>query len=171
MSGSAKESCPDCGADFRPFDGVTHAYLGGSPACWNAYNELLAREFQDQAYFAAHRYSTDAYTTQHPGDQSDRRAAQSVNIHLTALYALIEEGRDASYGPHLLKTLANEHKDKFQPLEPPLPDAYTITVKDVIAAKTAKEHIDIVNEWARDVWRAWERHHETARTLARLIAD
>lgn len=171
MTRSDPDPCPDCGAMLAPTDGVTHAYLGGSPACWAAFNEVLAREFQDVAYFSAHRYTTDAYTTQHPGDQSDRRAAQSVNIHLAALCALIEQGLDKSFVPHLLKTLANEHKDKFQPLRPPAPTAYNINITDVLAASNAKAHTEIVQEWAQDVWRTWEPHHETARGFVKLIAD
>ncbi|MEO1136544.1 MAG: DUF5946 family protein, partial [Pseudomonadota bacterium] len=168
---SSDQPCPDCGAKLEPLDGVTHAYLGGSPACWAAFNDVLAREFQDVSYFSAHRFTVDAYTTQHPGDQSDRRAAQSVNIHLAALCALIDQGLDKSFAPHLLKTLANNYKDMFQPLSPPAPDDYTITIKHVLAATSAKAHTEIVLEWSHDVWRAWAAHHDTARRYVKLIAD
>ncbi len=157
------EPCPDCGAAFAPVDNVTHAYLGGSPACWAAFNDVMAREFQDANYFATHRFTVDAYTTQHPGDQSDRRAAQSVNIHLAALCALIEQGRDIAFIPRLLKTLANNYKDLFEPLPPPAPDLYALTVKDVLRAENAQQHRKIAQDWAKAVWRAWEPHHHVAR--------
>ena len=166
---AANAPCPDCGADFPEAGGVTHKYLGGSPECWAAFNELLAREFQDVTYYKVHRYTVDAYTAQHPGDQSDRRAAQSVNIHLTALYLLLEEGRDESYARHALGVLANRFKGQFEPLDPPA--AYDRTVKDVLAAKNAEEHCGLVLAWAESVWRAWEANHEVARAHARRVAS
>lgn len=163
------ECCPGCGAAFAPVDGVTHAYLGGSPACWAAFNNVMAREFQDADYFAIHRFTVDTYTTQHPGDQSDRRAAQSVNIHLAALCALIEQDREIAFVPRLLKTLANNYKDSFKPLPPPAPDLYALTVKDVAKAENAQQHCKIVRDWAEAVWRAWKPHHDVARAhIARI---
>ena len=163
------ELCPDCGAAYAPIDGVTHAYLGGSPACWAAFNDVLAREFQDATYFAVHRFTVDAYTVQHPGDQSDRRAAQSVNIHLAALCALIEQECEIAFVPRLLKTLANNYKDQFDPMTPPASDLYTHTVKDVLFAENAEQHCKIVREWANAVWRAWEPHHDVARAHVKRI--
>ncbi len=162
-----EEHCPDCGAGYAAIDGPTHAYLGGSPACWAAFNEVLAREFQDVRYFASHRLTVDAYTVQHPGDQSDRRAAQSVNIHLTALYLVLEEGRTFAHASKTLGILAKTYKQAFEPLAPPAPDLYRLTVKDVLHAKTAEAHADIVRQWAQDVWRAWADHHDVARSHAR----
>ena len=165
------ESCPDCGAVFAPIDCVTHAYLGGSAACWAAFNDVMAREFQNAAYFAVHRFTVDAYTTQHPGDQSDRRAAQSVNIHLAALCALIEQRWDIAAIPRLLKTLANNYKDWFEPLSPPAPDSYAFTVQDILKAGSAEEHCKVVRDWAEAVWRAWAAHHDRARSLVKLYSE
>ena len=165
----ATSICPDCGGVFDDIDGVTHKYLGGSPGCWATFNEVLAREFQDIGYFAVHRQTVDAYTAQHPGDQTDRRAAQSVNIHLTALYLTIEDGKDDSYARGALGELAKRYKSEFKPLTPP--QHYDMTVKDVLAAETAEDHCRLVREWARAVWRAWEDHHDTARAYAQRIAN
>lgn len=159
--------CPDCGAAFAPSDGDRHAYLGASPECWTAFNTVLAREFEDAAYFSVHRLTVDAYTTQHPGDQSDRRAAQSTNIHLTALYLIFEEGRSFSYASKSLGALAKAYKQEFQPLEPPDPSAYAYTIKDICDATNAEEHQERVRLWAHDVFRAWAPHHETAKRYAR----
>ena len=163
------ETCPDCGVAFPPADVTPHKYLGGSTGCWAAFNEVLAREFQDINYFAVHRFTVDAYTAQHPGDQTDRRAAQSVNIHLTAIYVLLEENRDAAHARTLLAALANNMKGAFQPLTPPAAGAYAMTVKDVLAAKNAREHCALVNEWVRDVWRAWAHQHEVIKSHARAF--
>ena len=155
--------CSDCGGAFPPVDGDTHAYLGASAGCWAAFNEVLAREFQDAEYFAVHRLTVDAYTTQHPGDQTDRRAMQSVNIHLAALCALIEQDCDFAFVPRLLKTLANKHGASFSPLPAPALESYKLTVKDVLKAENAQQHGEIVRDWAANVWRAWAPHHQIAR--------
>lgn len=156
-------SCPDCGGLFAETDAAPHAYMGGSPGCWASFNEVLAREFQDAAYFAVHRFTVNAYATQHPGDQSDRRAAQSIYIHLTALCALFEQNRKISDIPGLLKTLAKNYKSQFKPLTPPAPDCYALTVIDVLKAGNAQQHCKIVREWAQSVWLAFEPHHHVAR--------
>ena len=161
-------ACPDCGVLYPEAEITPHAYLGGSTGCWAAYTKLLAREYEDARYFAAHRYTVDAYTTQHPGDQSDRRAAQSVNIHLAALCALIDQERPKSDIPHILGTLAKTLKGQFEPLAPPAPDAYAVTIKDVLKATNAQSHGELTRAWAEDVWHAYERHHDWARTLVKM---
>ena len=171
MTAPSRIRCPDCGGEFADNDIMPHPYLGGSAGCWAAYTELLAREYQDSAYFAAHRFTVDAYAAQHPGDQSDRRAAQSVNIHLAALWVLVEEVDSPASIPNVLKSLANNYKDEFKPLSPPAPSVYTVTVNNVLAATNAREHGEMCRAWAADVWRAWAPHHETVRDLARRVLD
>ncbi len=163
-----QNQCPDCGAAFEPLDGPTHKYMGGSPECWAAFNEILAREFQDPAYGAAHRLTVDTYAVQHPGSR-DRRAVQSVNIHLTALHLLLEGNRSEEYVRAALKKLASNYKANFEWLTPPR--NYEITVKDVTTARTAEEHNAMVRKWAESVWRAWSPNHHIARDYALLIAD
>lgn len=162
-----KTPCPDCGGLFEETDMAPHPYMGGSPGCWAVFNEVLAREFQDAGYFAAHRMMVDAYAAQHPGDPRNRRAVQSVNIHLAALYLIFEENR-ADIVPKTLKALATNHKDIFRPLEKP--QTFDVTVEDVVDAKDAAEHCALVRKWAENVWRANAAHHEWARRLAKLVA-
>ena len=162
------ETCPDCGGVFTMSDAGGHKYMGGSAGCWAVYNEILRREYEDAAFFASHRFTVDAYAVQHPGDQSDRRAKQSVNIHLAALYAMFEEKRPKSDIPRLLKTLANKHQSAFKTLTPPLPSAYELTVNDLLPARTASEHQALIYSWAENVWQAWKIHHDHARELAAL---
>lgn len=167
-SAAATDSaCPGCGVRLNPAEGPTHAYMTSSPACWSAYNEILAREFQDPAYFSVHQLSVDAYAVQHPGDPADRRAVQSVNIHLTSLYVIFELNRDFAAARGALKTLADDFKDEFLPLSPPA--AYDMTVKDVLAASMAEEHGCLVREWARSAWRAWSDHHGVARAWVQRL--
>ena len=88
--GSPLVPCPDCGARFPALDGPTHAYLGGSPACWAAFGELGARELTLGIPGPA-RLSVHAYAVQHPGSPG-RRQAQSVDVHLMVLGAVLERG-------------------------------------------------------------------------------
>ncbi|WP_217429780.1 DUF5946 family protein, partial [Sphingomonas bacterium] len=69
--------------------GPAHGYLGASPACWARYGELLAREYGDPAYMAAHRLTVDAYCAQHPGEP-ERRTIQSAHVHLVGLHLTLE---------------------------------------------------------------------------------
>ncbi|MEO1250727.1 MAG: DUF5946 family protein [Pseudomonadota bacterium] len=160
-----KEQCPDCGGFFEPSDAAAHKYLGASPGCWAAFNVVMAREFQDAAYFAAHRFTVDAYTAQHPGDPADRRAVQSANIHLAALFLIVEKGRPQNV-PALLSALATGHKDKFKPLAEPQP--FSITVNDIVAAEDAAAHCERARDWAEDVWRANAVNQDRARELAAI---
>ncbi len=159
-------TCPDCGGEFANADIAPHKYMGGSSGCWATFNEIIAREFQDAGYYPAHRMTVDAYAAQHPGDATNRRAVQSVNIHMAALYLTIEKG-NADTVPGMLKALAAHHKDKFKPLDKP--GAFRMTAKDVVAAKDAADHCKRVREWAADVWRANAANQEWARYLAELV--
>ena len=64
--------CPGCGARVRDFDGATHAYIGAVAGCWELFGEVLAREYEQPAYFAVHHLTVDAYAVQHPGTPSPR---------------------------------------------------------------------------------------------------
>ena len=82
--------CPACGYQGH-HDGPAHAYMSPSPACWARYGEVLAREYSDAEYWRSHRLLTDAYCGQH-SIGPDRRARQSLYIHLAALMLHFEDG-------------------------------------------------------------------------------
>ena len=156
---SATERCPGCGVELAPIDGPTHAYIGASPACWARFGELLAREFGDPAYFRAHQLTVDAYAVQHPG-RPERRAIQSVGLHLMTLCAVIERGLDPTDGPVLHQRIVG--RPGFRWLEPPT-FAGRMTAVDVLAATDAGAHEELVRAWADDSWDAWEAHHGQVR--------
>jgi hypothetical protein len=72
-------------------EGPIHAYMTSSPACWSAFNSIMAREYSDIGLLPIHRLSVDSWAVQHPGDGS-RRAVQSVGLHLARLMVQIEDG-------------------------------------------------------------------------------
>ena len=160
--------CEGCGLVLRAHIGPTHPYVGASPACWALFGEVLAREYRTPAYARLHQVTVDAYAVQHPGTP-ERRSIQSVAVHLITLCLVLEEGADPREGPKLHKRLAGW--PEFHWLEPPNPNGY-ITVADVLKAATPAEHERAVEEWGRDVWAAWARHHGTVREwIARALAD
>ncbi len=81
-----------------------------SPGCWAAFTELIAREFGDQAYGALHRHAVDAYAVQHPGTD-DRRARQSVAVHLIGLCHWLEHGMPADALTRITQALTTEPRE------------------------------------------------------------
>lgn len=158
--GTVASACPGCGLVLPVREGPTHAYLGASPACWALHGDVLAREYSDPDYSRVHQLTVDTYAVQHPG-VPERRSTQSVAVHLMTLCLVLEDGLDPREGPKLHKRFVE--RPLFHWLEPPQPNG-TLTVADVREATTAAEHERKVNDWARDVWAAWEPHHVTVRS-------
>lgn len=163
------EACPGCGARYAPHaTDETHAYIGASPACWAAFGELLAREFQDPAYGRIHRHTVDVYTVQHPGDDA-RRQRQSVAIHLIGLCHWLEHGLDAPRVIAATQAMLKVDRPDWPWLEPPA--EYDITVGDVLSAESGSEHERLVRAWAERTWEAWAAHHEVVRLWAADALD
>jgi hypothetical protein len=153
-------ACVGCGALVPDSSGATHRYIGASPGCWAIYGEVLAREYSDFRYVAAHHLTVDAYAAQHPGTPSPQ-SIQSVAVHLISLSLQLESGRQP---PEVRAAMqrATTHRDQFVWLDPP-PSLGAITVLDVLAVPDAESHCAIVRRWAESVWQAWAPHHATVR--------
>lgn len=159
----ATQTCPDCKLVLPAGSGEGHAYLGASPACWALFETLLAREYADPAYFAAHRVTVDAYAAQHPG-RSEPRTIQSINLHLVGLYLTLHCGLDGAFTRRVLARLSHD-KARLTWLAPPA-DLSALTVADALQARTAPDHAAAVSAWGRAVWTAWAPHHATVIALA-----
>ena len=157
------ERCPGCGAHLPAVaDTETHDYIGASAACWAAFGELLAREFQDPAYGSIHRHTVDVYAVQHPGTD-DRRQRQSVALHLVALCHWLEHDLPMERLNSITGRLANDRRD--WPWLPP-PVEFELTVVDVLEATDADEHVRFVRLWGESTWAAWDSQHELIRRWA-----
>ena len=155
-----KAICPGCGLMLPPRpEAPTHPYIGASAECWALYGELLSREFQHPAYFRVHQLTVDTYAVQHPGSP-ERRAVQSVGLHLMTLCLVVEDGVDPSEGPALHKRFVR--RPAFRWLEPPRPNGQ-LTTADALRSRNPEEHAQAVTAWGRDVWAAWAPHHHTVR--------
>ena len=151
-------SCPGCGLDLPSTEGPTHAYMLSSPACWALFGEILAREYEDPACWPAHQNTVDAYAVQHPGG-ADRRAVQSVHLHLVSLYLRLELGWSDAAAKTAKQTLAKDLKSAFETLAPP-EAPWPRTVHDLHQIETAAGHRQMAEEWARSAWRGWRACHE-----------
>jgi len=157
------EACPGCGARYAPLPhDETHRYIGATPACWAAFGEVLAREFQDVAYGRVHRHTVDVYSVQHPGTD-DRRQRQSVALHLIGLCHWLEHGFEADRLNAITQRLADA--DRPWPWLAP-PAEFDMTVQDVLVARDGVEHVGLVRRWAETTWASWSDQHELIRRWA-----
>ena len=158
----ATAACPGCGAQFPEIDGPVHAYMTSSPACWAAYGEVLAREYQTPELMPIHRLTVDAWAVQHPGDGS-RQAIQSVGLHLARLMVALEEGLDGIAANAAMLRFARAKATL--PVLPPRA-SYTLTVADVVDAVAPDDHRATVLRWARATWDDWRDQHGFIRAWA-----
>ena len=152
--------CCGCGVEFGDQDGPTHAYMLSSPGCWAVYGRVLAREYQDPAYFEIHRFTVDTYAVQHPGIDVPQ-ARNSVGIHLSRLCLWLDLGWKLREINAVMDAISGKVRS-YPWLTPPVTRA-PLSVADVLAAATPEEHRERVSQWARAVWENWREHHDTVR--------
>jgi len=152
--------CCGCGVDFGDQDGPTHAYMLSSPGCWATYGQVLAREYQDPAYFAIHRLTVDTYAAHHPGIEKPQ-ARNSVGFHLSRLCLFVEFGWTLKEIDAVTDEISAKSR-AYPWLTPPTTRA-AVSVRDVQAATTPEEHRESVRQWARAVWDNWGVHHAAVR--------
>ena len=99
----------------------------------------------------------DAYAVQHPG-APERRSIQSVNIHLIALCLAFEHDMELSKITEKMGSAISRFEKQFAWLTPPKIN-YPITVKDILTAATADEHVNKVKSWAQSIWQIWKKDH------------
>ncbi len=154
-----RDECPGCLAVLPVADGPVHPYIGSSAACWARYGIVLAREYGDPDLFAVHQLTVDAYAAQHPG-LPERRSIQSVALHLMTLAISLDGRLEAGDGPGLHRRMVSAAGYRW--LEPPSMEG-RMTILDVLATETPREHRQAVRAWAQDVWMAWSDHHGVVR--------
>lgn len=137
-------------------DGATHPYVGASSACWTRFAELSAT--LPQGGTPLRRLVTDAYMVQHPG-VPERRAIQSVGLHLVGLCLVLERGLPASeLSSALQRILARPPGWRW--LEPPEPNGpLTIASLEAAANESGRPLDAAIEAYVRGVWGAWSPHH------------
>ena len=148
--------CPGCGGVFPDVQGPTHRYMTSVPGCWDAFGEVVGREFSGWWIGEVHRLVVDTYAVQHPGDGSPQ-AVQSVGLHLVALHLTLVEGVRQDTVVRVLQAGA-KGPVAFTPLAPPVQPAWK-TVSDVLPAEDLRQHEDLARAWAASAWEGWRAHH------------
>ena len=146
-------ACPGCGYEAPPEEGPVHAYMVSSAACWRAFNTIMAREYGSAVLMETHYLSVDAFAAQHPGDPDERRAQQSVWIHLAGLHAVLRQGRPPEYRYALLRRLADT-RDSWPP--PPSHAPFAITAGSLPEVMDEAQHAAAMRDWAEATLRAYE---------------
>ena len=164
---SDAKPCPGCGAILAREDGPTHAYMLSSPACWRMYGEVMAREYASASLMNVHYLTVDAFAAQHPGSPEDRRARQSVWIHLAALKAVLRDGRPKAYRYDLLRRLAR--RDEF-PRQPPHA-AFSMTSADMALLKSESAHVEGARHWAEATLTAYEEADPDLHDVLAALGD
>ena len=124
-------------------DGPTHRYMESSPGCWSVYGEVLAREYSDPAYAAAHRQTVDAFAVQHPGQPSPQ-SIHSVGVHLIRLCLILECGFSDIASGHAMEVIASR-KSMLHWLTPP-DSTGAVTAIDVWRTSGLHEHVTAVRD-------------------------
>jgi hypothetical protein len=155
--------CPGCGANLPPTEGPVHAYMTSSPACWAAFGRVLEAEYSMPELMPIHRLSVDAYAVQHPGDPTDRRAVQSVGLHLARLRRQLEHPTPPAETNEIMQGFAAR---KATLIYLPPPKTFSITVADVAPYAGTAQHGEKTLAWARAAWRDWSAHHDYVRQWA-----
>lgn len=154
--------CFGCGGNFSDTEGPVHAYMLATPGCWSAYGSLLAAEYQDPVRFArVHRLTVDSYAVQHPGDPGDRRAVQSIWLHLISLWMVLRMGADHADATRALQRASHRRFDAAVPY----PRDFAITLEDMIAAGD-DNYVSGAERWAEASLQGWAHLHEAIARLA-----
>jgi hypothetical protein len=115
------------------------------------------------------RLLTDAYMVQHPG-VPERRAIQSVGVHLVGLYLVLERGLPpADLSAALQRVLVKPPAWRW--LEPPDPNGVLTFASLKAAAEQPRPALDAAIEaYVRGVWAAWEPHRGQVAAWAGTIS-
>jgi hypothetical protein len=154
--------CLGCGALVPDIEGSTHEYMLSAPGCWSLFNRVAVQQYEI-ASFDLRRLAVDAYAVQHPGT-TDRRAVQSVAVHLLSLYFVLERGLTPTKATDKMRHALTD-KSRFVWLKPPS-SMGEITVVDVVNGTDLIEHEEMVKRWARSAWEAWRAYHDQIRKWA-----
>lgn len=126
------------------------------------YGETSARWASHTAWPLA----VDAYAVQHPG-VPERRASQSVWVHLVSLCLIAEHGWSPAMGITAKQRLL-AHQRTWDWLAPPV-DPGPVTILDLLPVTDAGVFATEVRRWGEAVWEAWSSHRSVVRARAQEL--
>ncbi len=145
--------------DEDPSPGHAHPYIGAIPECWHMYTLLLTKTATHPVFNSVRQMANDAYAAQHIGDQADKRANQSANLHLIGLYLALEK----NYTPDKIiafRELAGTEKSWWPPIVQRKNPTW-LTIQDVMGAKDDEQTCAAIKDWGQQVWDAYHDDHAT----------
>lgn len=134
----ADDSCPQCGVQYR--NGVT---------CEDAFNQMLALEFADEAFGRVHFLTVACYMIQHGFYSSS--ALDWIGERLQEyLQEQLPVSRIRQQAAHRVDDALREWKVLRQPNDPVQSKiAWSMTIQDVVNDyQNAAEYVDQVQGWA-----------------------
>lgn len=162
--------CFSCGAKSMNFEGDCHEYMLASPGCYEMFNEVLEREYSDFVYAKAHHYTVDAYATQHPGEVVNKKAINSVGIHLISLYFLFEKELELEKAAEIKMKFAQFNKSKGIVKLLERPEKFNgLTIYDIWNNETPAKHFELCQKWAIDSWNSWKTQHRIIEDWANIF--
>ena len=123
-------------------------------------------DFNNSIYYEARFLSVDAMALQH----CELHGPWNNHIHLTRLCLIFEKRIEWNYSKTpLLSNIINAYKkDKREFLTPPQwGKRGKLTSLDLLKASTPEECINLVKEWAHEVYHSFSNHH----TLVSILAN
>ena len=124
------------------------------------------KEFSDFQYAKMNRLKVDAYALQHP--EIYMVSAKSFAAHLVGMCIAMKYHNDQ----HLMEALQKWLNGKMELEKPPILTYYgSITIADIMKAKSASEYERFVTDWAKCVWGAYAIYHQLAREWVRLVRE
>lgn len=143
-----------------------------APGCWAMFCEVLEKEYSDMIYAKAHHYTVDSYACQHPGNKENKQAINSVGVHLSSLYMLLENSMSMSEGGNFKNKFSefNKQADFIHWLKPPKPLG-KITVFDIWNLEDSTQHFSKCKQWAESTWYAWHYHHNTIKDWVKYFLE
>ncbi len=152
------------------FEGDCHQYMLAAAGCYEMFTEVLEKEYSDLVYAKAHHYTVDAYAAQHPGEITNKKAVNSIGIHLISLYFLFEKEFKVEKAAKIKMEFAQFNKSKIivKPLE--RPERFSgLTIYDVWDNENPIKHFELCKKWAYDSWKSWEKHHGIIENWANMF--
>jgi hypothetical protein len=135
--------------------------MPASVGCWAAFGQVQADELMRFGYPPAHRLVVDAYAAQHPGDGRDRRARQSVFVHLVGLCAILERGADRDSATEAIRRALAGRPDF--PVLKRSKGPGQLTVVSMQGAVDLEDYTSRARSWATSVWESWADCHQQIR--------
>ncbi len=146
----AKGKCQFCGATVQK----------GVFECMEIYNNGFELLYFDNTIYHIPRFlSVDAHALQHP----ELHGRWSNHFHLTRLNLILEKKVKWDYKKSpLLSNFLNEYKKsrlEEKLITPSEQKRGNITAKDIANTKIADECVQLINNWAIEVYNSWSQNH------------